>query len=126
MIRRTRGSAATHPVFLGRSRRSRHVGETAPGKHAVESVSMVDTKQPAKVMKSEPGQVAATARVKLEPGAGLAIAEKVLAGYLYRDIAASHLDVGQVLRGCLSVPGKYLGNSWPMQRCVGSCGDLES
>ena len=97
------------------------VSETA--KRAIESSeSMEDRQQPLKVMKSEPGQAAATVRVKLEPGAGLAIAKKLLAGYLYRDITASLLDLGQVLRGCLSVAG----NSWPRQLCIGSCGDVQS
>ena len=77
-------------------------------------------------MKSEPGQTAATVCVKLEPGAGLAIAKKLLAGYPYRDITASLLDLGQVLRGCLSVAGKHFGNSWPRQLCIGSCGDVQS
>ncbi|CAE7037389.1 FEN1, partial [Symbiodinium sp. CCMP2456] len=99
----------------------------APAKRPVGScLSRLDTQQPAKVMKSEPGQAAATVRVKLEPGAGLAIAKTLLAGYPYRDIAASHLDMGQVLRGCLSVAGKYFGNSWPTKLCIGSCGDLQS
>ena len=94
------------------------VSETA--KRAIESSE--SRQQPLKVMKSEPGQAAATVRVKLEPGAGLAIAKKLLAGYLYRDITASLLDLGQVLRGCLSVAG----NSWPRQLCIGSCGDVQS
>ncbi|CAE7714428.1 FEN1 [Symbiodinium sp. CCMP2592] len=100
------------------------VSETS--KRAIESSeSMKDAQQPIKVMKSEPGQ-AATVRVKLEPGAGLAIAKKLLAAYPYRDITASLLDLGQVLRGCLSVAGKHFGNSWPGQLCIGSCGDVQS
>ena len=63
------------------------VSETA--KRAIESSE--SRQQPLKVMKSEPGQAAATVRVKLEPGAGLAIAKKLLAGYPYRDITASLL-----------------------------------
>ena len=98
--------------------------ETAPVKRAVDS--SVDNQQPHKSVKSEPSQAAGTARVKCEPGAGLAIAKRLLAQYPYRDIAASHMDLGQVLRGCLSVAGKHFGNSWPMQLCIGSCGDLQS